>query len=559
MREFLFKYKKEFVLAVFFLVASVLINIYFAFIYKKLIDVATTRDLVKFYSVVKFAVMFTILEAVVGWLIRTTRFHYMKKTLIYLKDRLFRAIIKKDVEHFNEVNTGKYISIISNDVKIVEEDYFNNFFRLLGSAVGFVAALISLFILSYKITVMIILMAILSVIIPRIFDDKIAKMRNDYSESLELFTIESKDTLTGLEVIKSFGIEDKVHEKFSKVNEEVEDKKLKYSVLLNTSDTMSEILSSFIFLSVFAVGLYFNIRGEMTLGTMIACVQLSNSIIMPIYSMGQNLNRILSLKSISQKINEVLQEKEEGDNYIPVKSFNDSIEFKNVSFSYTGETKALDNINFTIKKGGKYALVGTSGAGKSTILKLLLKQYENYEGEIKLDGIELRRIDKKDLFKIITLLHQNVFIFDGTVKDNITLFNDKYTDEEVIRAAKTAGLGPLLEKLPEGILSDVGEGGKLLSGGERQRIAIARSIITNASILALDEATAALDNETAYLIEKTILGMKDITAIVVTHRLWSELLKKYDEIIVLKDGKVIESGKFDELLDRKGYFTVYLI
>ena len=187
-----------------------------------------------------------------------------------------------------------------------------------------------------------------------------------------------------------------------------------------------------------------------------------------------------------------------------------SIEFKNVSFSYTGDTKALKNINFTIKKGGKYALVGTSGAGKSTILKLLLKQYENYEGEIKLDGIELRRIDKKDLFKIITLLHQNVFIFDGTVKDNITLFNDKYTDEEVIRAAKTAGLGPLLEKLPEGILSDVGEGGKLLSGGERQRIAIARSIITNASILALDEATAALDNETAYLIEKTILEM-DIT------------------------------------------------
>ncbi|KUK07795.1 MAG: ABC transporter related [Caldanaerobacter subterraneus] len=169
---------------------------------------------------------------------------------------------------------------------------------------------------------------------------------------------------------------------------------------------------------------------------MIACVQLSNSIIMPIYSMGQNLNRILSLKSISQKINEVLQEKEERNDYIPVKSFNDSIEFKNVSFSYTGETKALDNINFTIKKGGKYALVGTSGAGKSTILKLLLKQYENYEGEIKLDGIELRRIDKKDLFKIITLLHQNVVIFDGTVKDNITLFNDRYTDEEVIRAAK---------------------------------------------------------------------------------------------------------------------------
>jgi len=207
-----------------------------------------------------------------------------------------------------------------------------------------------------------------------------------------------------------------------------------------------------------------------------------------------------------------------------------------------------------IKKGGKYALVGTSGAGKSTILKLLLKQYENYEGKILLDGIELRQIDKKDLFKIITLLHQNVFIFDGTVKDNITLSNDKYTDEEVIRAAKIAGLGPLLEKLPEGIYSDVGEGGKLLSGGERQRIAVARSIITNASILALDEATAALDNETAYLIEKTILEMKDITAIVVTHRLWSELLKKYDEIIVLKDGKVIESGKFDELLDRKGYF-----
>jgi len=390
-------------------------------------------------------------------------------------------------------------------------------------------------------------------LIPRVLDRKISDLRRIFSHSLEEYTSMAKDILAGFEIIKSFGIEGKAKENFENVNEEVEKNKLKFNLVLNTADVIGYFLALGLMLVVFGLGMYFTIKKEITLGTAIAIISLTNNVAQPIVMLSQNLNRILSLKSISQKINEILQEKEEKEDYIPVKSFNDSIEFKNVSFSYTGDTKALKDINFTIKKGGKYALVGTSGAGKSTILKLLLKQYENYEGEIKLDGIELKRIDKKDLFKIITLLHQNVFIFDGTVKDNITLFNDKYTDEEVVKAAKIAGLGPLLEKLPEGIYNDVGEGGKLLSGGERQRIAIARSIITNASILALDEATAALDNETAYLIEKTILDM-DITAIVVTHRLWSELLKRYDEIIVLKDGRIVEKGKFDDLMKMKGYF-----
>ncbi|WP_415340233.1 ATP-binding cassette domain-containing protein, partial [Clostridium perfringens] len=194
-----------------------------------------------------------------------------------------------------------------------------------------------------------------------------------------------------------------------------------------------------------------------------------------------------------------------------------------------------------------------SGSGKSTIIKLLLNYYNDFDGEITIDNISSKDIKPSSLYKMISIIHQNVFMFDGSIKDNITLF-ENFDELKVEEAIKFSGLNSLVNSLDNGYNSSVGENGQNISGGEKQRIAIARSIIRKTPILVLDEATSSLDNETGYNIENSILSIPKLTCLVITHKLIKDLLIKYDGIIVIQNGTVVEFGNFDELIDMKGYF-----
>ena len=207
-----------------------------------------------------------------------------------------------------------------------------------------------------------------------------------------------------------------------------------------------------------------------------------------------------------------------------------------------------------IETGKKYVIVGESGGGKSTLLKLLLRYYDDYEGQMFLDDIEFNKIKPDRWFDITSIIQQNVFIFNGTIKDNIVLYKD-YSDEKLNKAIRDSGLEKLIEKLPDGINTLVGEGGNNLSGGEKQRISIARALIRDNSVLALDEATSSLDNNTAYSIENTILNLENVTCFVITHKLIKNLLTKYDQIIVMKNGQVKGIGTFEQLINENEYFN----
>lgn len=286
---------------------------------------------------------------------------------------------------------------------------------------------------------------------------------------------------------------------------------------------------------------------------MIALLQLVGRIIVPIGSSAQIINKLKSLKPIIEKIDNLTQEDIKEESKYSLEYFENSIEIKNLNFSYDGKKQALKDINQTFEKGKKYALVGGSGSGKSTILRLLLRYYEDFKGSILIDDKEHRDIDIDHIYKNISVIQQNVFMFDGTIKDNIGLYGD-YTDDEILKAGKMAGLSKLLETLTDGIYDDVGENGSKLSSGEKQRVAIARALIKKTSIMLLDESTSALDNETAYSIEKSILSLENVTSIVITHKLIEDVLKDYDEIIVMRDGAIVERGDFQSLIDEKGYF-----
>lgn len=300
-------------------------------------------------------------------------------------------------------------------------------------------------------------------------------------------------------------------------------------------------------------------KKSISVGTAIIIIQLSTHIVGPVKTSISLINQIKSVSLIGKKVEDILNVNNESEESEEIKSFRDCIDIKDLNFSYTKERNALKNINLKFERNKKYAIVGESGCGKSTLIKLIMRYYNEYEGKITVDNKDLNKIYSSDLYKTISMIQQNVFMFDDSIKENIRLFSN-YSDESVIESCKRSGIMGLINRLEDGIDSLVGENGNKLSGGEKQRIAIARALINETKILILDESTSALDNETAYSLEKSLLNLENLTMIVITHKLIKNLLTDYDEIIVMKDGMVIEKGSFEELIDIKGYFySLYYI
>lgn len=550
MRKFIFKYKETLGLSFLFIFLASMLNIALSLLLEKIIDVVEVGDISKFMRVVVITILFIIGESVISYLKAYFKNSYIKKTMYYIKNDIFKEMLKKKSFEFYRDNSAKYISLLSNDIKMIEEDYLNTMFLVFENLILFVGSLISLFLLNYEITIILIVITSLTMVIPKIFEKKLSEKKSFYSEKLEKFTIGIKDIFTGFEVIKAFSVEEKINNEYRKLNFNVEESKYKFEMLSSLANTVSLFTGSSMFMGIVIVGTYLCIKGNITLGTMLACIQLTNNVTNPIFNSIAYINIIKSMKSIKEKILSIYSEDEEDKKeYISKDSFDKEIEIKNLSFYYENMNYVLKNINFNIEKNKKYAIVGMSGCGKSTLMKILSKQLVNYEGEVKLDGFSLKDLRTEDICNMMAIIHQNVFLFDDTIKNNITLFNN-YDDKDVSNCMNISGLKKFREKLD----MVVGEGGNLLSGGEKQRISIARALITKTPILMLDEATASLDSKTSYEIENTILDIKDKTVIIITHKLNESILKKYDGIIVLKDGCLIENGTFEELINNKGYF-----
>lgn len=555
MKKYIFKFKGLFFLTSILIAVNAAFNVFIAFMLQYIIDLATGNSLGNFLNGVLNFCIYIGAAFLIEIALKASKAAYIRKTLVYLKNDVFSSVLKKDMKSFGEENSAKYISVLTNDVNMIEQDYILNIFNLVNYAVAFVLAFASVLSINVLVTIVIFAVGIATFTIPQLFGKKLSQKKSEYSSEMEVLTAKTKDLLSGFEVIRNFNIYDKAKQVYEKSNTNTEIKKQKFSVFSGVVDSVAELMGTLMFIAPIVFGGYFVMKGSMTVGTLVALIQLMNNLANPLANSIQIINKIRSLKSISEKIKGIVKN-DHGNNdeeLFNLTSFNKNIEFKNVSFSYDGFKNAIENVNLTFEKGKKYALVGASGSGKSTILKLLLRYYDTYSGGIILDGLDLQKINVDDIYRNLSVIQQNVFMFDGSIRDNIGLYGD-YSSEQILKAAEDAGLLKFIKSLDKGINEKIGENGGRLSGGEKQRIAIARALIKNSSILLLDEGTSALDNETAYNIEKSILSLKDITSIVVTHKLMGEVLKRYDEIIVVKDGKIIEKGNFSELLANKAYF-----
>lgn len=557
--KYALEYKWQFFLRVITISLVALASICFDFIMGFIVDIFASGQVEKFIPIVTVTIALIIIMFFTEYLDGLVMSNYIKNTVNYLRCDVFSKLMNKDIKDFSLDNSGKYISVLYNDIKLIEDNFLNNIFLVISSLLSFLISLCALFYISPYIVIFISIFGVLGFIIPNALSKKLVIEKNEYSTNLEEITSVTKDLFSGFEVIKGFNISKKINKIFVNNSLNVENSKRKCSILEAIIKGFSLAFSVTIYLGVLILGGYLMYKKSISVGTAIIIIQLSTHIVGPVKTSISLINQIKSVSLIGKKVEDILNVNNESEESEEIKSFRDCIDIKDLNFSYTKERNALKNINLKFERNKKYAIVGESGCGKSTLIKLIMRYYNEYEGKITIDNKDLNKIYSSDLYKTISMIQQNVFMFDDSIKENIRLFSN-YSDESVIESCKRSGIMGLINRLEDGIDSLVGENGNKLSGGEKQRIAIARALINETKILILDESTSALDNETAYSLEKSLLNLENLTMIVVTHKLIKNLLTNYDEIIVMKDGMVIEKGSFEELIDIKGYFySLYYI
>lgn len=381
------------------------------------------------------------------------------------------------------------------------------------------------------------------------------KLQKSYSEKFKNEKLASSDqiqtTLEMIKEIKSFSLEEK-QKKSIKVQLDAFEKKQRESELFSATILASaQMVLKLGIATVILVGAYLLLHGEIDLFTYIIFLFSAGLIYDPIHALMNSLTEIFSTDVLVKRMDDI---KKEHINVEPFSAKTDdmSIKFDNVTFGYDDED-VLKNVTFTVKSGSKTALVGSSGSGKSTVLKLAAGFYKASSGNIFLGGTDISNVDDESLLKYYSVVFQDVLLFDGTIMDNIRLGNKNATDDEVIKAAKLANCDSFVSNLPNGYMTTIGENGKLLSGGEKQRISIARAIIKDAPIVLLDEVTSALDIQNENLIQKAVSHItKNKTVIVIAHKL--NTIKDCDNILVFDKGKIVEQGTHEELLKQNGHY-----
>lgn len=527
-------------------------NLIYSWLLGEILDITAAGDLERllhtlFCIAIPAALLSSLLQACNGRL----KSRFIHKALTQYKSLAFQKLSGKSISAFSQENTSRYLSALTNDVSTIEVSYLNGSILILGQVFSLVSAFGMMLWYNWKLTAATVAAGFLPLLVSLLMGGELTARQRKVSDQNETFVSVVKDILTGFPVVKSFKAEKEITQLFGDANRETErvkERKRWWALLLNA---VSELSSSILQFGIFFLGAYFAIRGDITLGTVVIFVNLCNPIMYPLQVLPQWWAERQAARALIKKLAAAVEENtsRSGEPMEPV--LKDSISLQNVTFGYDPEKPVLKDLSLTLNAGKKYALVGASGSGKSTLLNLLMGGYDGYQGSISLDGKELRDIDPDSLYDLMSLMGQNVFLFDDTIRRNITMFRD-FPDGQVSSAAQRAGLSPLLEEKGENYVC--GENGGNLSGGERQRVSIARCLLRGTPVLLLDEATAALDNQTAFQVVDSLLKLDGLTRLVVTHRLEKGLLEQYDGIFVLRNGQLWETGTFEDLMAQKGYF-----
>lgn len=557
MKFYIKKNKILFMLTILTSTVASLGYVFLAILLQQLLDIAMGKNLQQFIKMILFSIAYFAVLGIFLYLQSLLSKKIICKVMRQIRSDVFQGIVSHNMEDFSKKNTADYISIITNDVKMIEDNFLLPLFEVVQYTVIFISSFVLMIYFDIIVTICVIVAIAIMFLVPSLLGSNLEKKQNIFSSKLEDFTGGLKDILSGFEVIKCYSMKQYVIHRFNRENDETIHSKYSVDKLIALNEGLSSFLALMVQIVVLFLSSYFIITGRITIGTLLGMVQVSSNLANPLIMIFTNVPKIKSIQPIVEKLHSISERSIEYSHKERVTTFNNYIYVKDLSFSYDKQAKVLNEMNCIIEKGKKYVLVGKSGCGKSTFIKLLTGYYSDYKGTIIYDDKELDLLEKEDVVQLSSIIHQNIYLFDETIFDNICLHED-YPKEIVDKAVKESGLDEFISGLPDGIFYRVGENGSNLSGGQKQRIAVARALIRNKPILVLDEGTSAIDTQTAYDIESRLLKITDLTLITITHNLKEELLKNYDEVIYMDNGRIIEQGHFQELVNTSSCFSEYL-
>ena len=555
-REFIhqlyYKNRINFIVTIILTIAMSSLNLMISWLIQQIMDCTANQDMQALVRSAWIVIIVVVIYTIANVMYRAVYPRFLQRAMQQYRDYAFSRLTQKSLRSFSKEGTALYVSALTNDCTSIENNYLAATFTLIELLFCFLGALIMMLYYSPVMLVLAVALSFLPVAVSMKAGNRLTEQEKEISKKNERFVSIVNELLSGFPVIKSFRAETQASRLFSQRNEQAEEAKKNkrrteqlISLLANDAGIIAQM-------GIFLAGAWLAISGKgVTAGVVIVFVQLMNYILNPISQVPLLWSNRKAAIALMEKLSDALSEnvREEGREKLNV--FSEKIEVKDLTYGYEPESPVLKDLDVQFDAGKSYAIVGGSGSGKSTLLNLLMGSSSNYQGEICIDGVSIKNIESESLYQLMTSVQQNVFVFNDTIRNNVTMFHE-FPDKEVTLALERSGLSEFIEKRGEEFVC--GENGANLSGGERQRISIARALLRKSPILLVDEATAALDAATARAVSFSILNLVGMTRIVVTHRLEEAILRRYDKILVMKNGTICEQGKFDTLMQQKGQF-----
>lgn len=471
-----------------------------------------------------------------------------------VKHMLFTNLLGLDTSNISRIAaSGEYISLFTNDITILETRFFNQIVSLISNVFSIAILGASFLALNKKLAIAILLFGIITMFVPAAFSKELNAKNLLYSECMSRFTQRMKEYIVAYPTIKNYAIEKAVVGKFDDLNSDTEEARFEADYALTLANNVGSLLSWFMQFIGVGFGLLLVVSGEIMIGTVVAAQSFASDLANPLQNIIFNINSIKSVKEIVEKIERLSSDTLKTDSAL-IKSTETTPDKREGGFEISfdrfglaiGDKKIVDSFSFTFEEGKKYLVVGLNGSGKSTLFKALKKWYKATSGRILFDGKDVTELKNSDLSKAVSYLNEDVSLFSGTVRDNISLYR-QYDEQKFLQAVCEAQVKLNLER-------EIGDEGNNISSGEQRRIEIARSLLESANVLIFDEVVSTLDIESAYEIEKMALNFNDKTIIFISHNFSGKLINEYDEILVMENGRLLDHGPYEELLSSCAYF-----
>ncbi|MDD2377604.1 MAG: ABC transporter ATP-binding protein [Bacilli bacterium] len=510
--------------------------------------------------IIIFLAVLYVMHAVFTRIANLTMVKITEKTLYHIRKDLFNHLQKLSLSFFDRNKKGDLMSRFTNDITIIDEALSDAIVSMINSTITLIGVTTIMFIINPILAITTIATVPLFFILVFKIGSKAGELFAKQQKQLGKLNSYTEEMITGMKVIKSYVKEEKATEEFDKYNHNFVDTSIKAQIISNLIMPTNMAITNLSHILLFLVGAIMTVNGMATVGSILAFLNYSNMFRRPINQIGILYASIQGALAGAERVFEIMDTKIEVENIpnpLPFNKIKGEVLLENVNFSYTPGKQILKNINIKVEPGKNIALVGPTGAGKTTIINLLNRFYDIDSGVIKIDGTDIKKVNQNDLRRKIGIVLQDTYLFRGTVKENIKYGNMEATDEEVIDAAIKSESHSFIHRLPEGYDSMIDEEGGNLSQGQRQLISIARAILADPEILILDEATSSVDTRTEQAISQ---GMKELakgrTTFIIAHRL--STIKNADMILVINDGEIIEKGNHEQLLEAKGfYYNLY--